>query len=83
MIEPEEVKRILTAALPEAEITVEDQTGTLDHFQIFVVSKDFEGKTLIEQHLMVQRPLKQAIEDGRIHAVQIKTMKPIAYKETK
>ena len=77
MMQPEDVRKMLLEALPGAEITVEDQTGTLDHFQIIAVSKVFEGKTLIEQHQMIQKPLKAAIEDGRIHAIAIKTMRPI------
>ena len=51
-------------------------TGTSDHFQIYVVSRLFEGKMLIEQHQMVQKPLQAALDDGRIHAVQIKTETP-------
>ena len=76
MIQPEEVQKMLREALPGAEVTVQDQTGTLDHFQVLVASPSFKGKTLVEQHLMVQRPLKAAIEDGRIHAVSIKTFVP-------
>ena len=76
MIKPEEVQKMIMDALPGAEVTVQDQTGTLDHFQVLVVSPSFSGKTLVEQHLMVQRPLKAAITDGRIHAVSIKTFIP-------
>jgi acid stress-induced BolA-like protein IbaG/YrbA len=76
MIRPEEVQKIILSALPDAEVTVQDQTGTLDHFQILVASPVFRGKTLVEQHLMVHKPLKPAIEDGRIHAVSIKTFTP-------
>ncbi|PIQ86204.1 MAG: BolA family transcriptional regulator [Candidatus Omnitrophica bacterium CG11_big_fil_rev_8_21_14_0_20_45_26] len=73
MIHPEEVKSLLIRHFPGAEVSVADQTGTMDHFDIHVISKVFEGKTLIEQHRMVQVPLEAALTDGRIHAVQIKT----------
>lgn len=73
MIRPEEVHAMLTAAFPDSEVNVDDMTGTLDHFQIFIISKQFQNKSRIEQHRMVQAPLQNALNDGRIHAVQIKT----------
>ncbi|MBI3999910.1 MAG: BolA family transcriptional regulator [Candidatus Omnitrophica bacterium] len=48
-------------------------TGGGDHFHISVVSSIFQGKILIDQHRLVQQALQRAFEDGRIHAVQIKT----------
>ena len=51
-------------------------TGTGDHFQILVVSAIFKGKMLIDQHRLIQQALKEAMDDGRIHAVHIKTQTP-------
>ena len=76
MIQPNEIHQMLVRTFPEAEITVQDMTGTLDHFQIFVISNEFQNKTRIDQHRMVQAPLQVALNDGRIHAVQIKTAIP-------
>ena len=76
MIQPNEIHQMLVQAFPKAEITVQDMTGTLDHFQIFIISNEFQNKTRIEQHRMVQAPLQTALNDGRIHAVQIKTAVP-------
>ena len=76
MIQPSEIHQMLTQAFSNAEITVQDMTGTLDHFQIFIISKEFQNKSRIEQHRMVQVPLQTALNDGRIHAVQIKTAIP-------
>ena len=76
MIHPEEVKQLIQRAFPNAQVEVQDQTGTFDHFQIRVVSPIFAGKPLIEQHRLVQGPLQVALNDGRIHAVQIKTQVP-------
>ncbi len=73
MIQPQEVHAMLQAAFPDAEVNVDDMTGSLDHFQIFIISKQFQNKSRIEQHRMVQVPLQAALNDGRIHAVQIKT----------
>lgn len=73
---PEEIRAIVTGALPGADVTVTDLTGGLDHFQVTVVSPAFAGKPLIEQHRMVQETLRAAVEDGRIHALSLKTFTP-------
>jgi stress-induced morphogen len=44
---PESVRRMLLAALPDADIELVDLTGTEDHYQARVVSLAFVGKTLI------------------------------------
>ena len=74
MMNPEKVKEMLKVIFPEARIKVSDMTGTGDHFDIQVVSKKFEGKTLIEQHQMVHKALEKEMDRG-IHAVQITTKK--------
>lgn len=75
-MDPSEVRNLIKQSIPDAHVQVEDERGTSDHFQIYVVSKVFQGKTLVEQHQLVQKALGQALEDGRIHAVQIKTETP-------
>ncbi|MBI4431155.1 MAG: BolA family transcriptional regulator [Candidatus Omnitrophica bacterium] len=73
---PDEVQKMLEDAFPDAEITVSDMTGSMDHFDIEVVSPAFAGLTLIKQHRLVQQPLQAALADGRIHAIAIKTCTP-------
>ena len=53
-----------------------DKTGVSDHFIIHVVSKEFEGKNVMERHRLVQGCLTDAMKDGRIHAAEIKTDVP-------
>ncbi len=69
---PEEVQKILESAFPGAWVSVDDMTGTGDHFDITITSKVFEGKALIEQHQAVHAALAGEM-DRRIHAVKIKT----------
>ena len=69
---PDQVKALLAQSFPEAQVNVRDMTGTGDHFEIFVWSKQFEGKSLIQQHQMVHKALEGEMDRG-IHAVQIKT----------
>lgn len=59
--------------MPDAEVRVQDRTGTMDHFNLFIASDAFKGVPLIEQHRMVYGALGDALKDGRIHAVEIKT----------
>ena len=75
MITTEEIERTLKTAFPGAWVSVEDMTGTSDHFDIVITSELFRGKPLIEQHRMVQSALVGEME-SRIHAVKIKTRIP-------
>lgn len=72
MISPEEIRKIILKSFPDAQVQARDLTGTGDHYDLKVVSKLFEGKSLLEQHRMVLGCLKDEM-DKRLHAVQIKT----------
>ncbi len=76
MMDAEEVQKIVSQTFPAAEVTVMDMTGTQDHFEVTVLWEGFRGKSLIQQHKMVHEALAGALEDGRIHAVKIKTFAP-------
>ncbi len=66
------VEDIIKAGLPDAEVMVEDMTGTRDHLDITVVSDAFKGKMLFEQHQMLMTLLKDELKQ-RIHAVKLQT----------
>lgn len=74
MIDDDVLKELIRVELPDAEIGVFDRTGTMDHFNVTVRSRAFAGKTLIEQHQLVYGALKTALKDGRVHAVELKTI---------
>ena len=69
----EEVKTLIESNLPESKVQVGDMTGTLDHLEILVISNEFKGKMLLEQHQMVMDILKESLKE-KIHAVKIKTI---------
>ena len=75
---PESVRRLLLTALPDADLELVDLTGTQDHYQARIVSRAFEGKTLIEQHQLVYGALAEAMQ-GPIHALALKTYTPDAW----
>ena len=55
------------------ELSVEDRTGSGDHFQVTVASSRFAGLPLLEQHRLVNEALSEPLRDGTIHELRIKT----------
>lgn len=72
MIQSDEIEQMVRGAIPGAQVTARDMTGTGDHWEIQVTSAAFQGKGLLEQHRMVMAALAGEM-DRRIHAVQLKT----------
>ncbi|MBN1528932.1 MAG: BolA family transcriptional regulator [Thermoleophilaceae bacterium] len=70
-----ELKDRIQAALPGADVAVEDLTGGGDHFRAEVVSDRFDGLTRIQQHKLVYDVFGAEI-GGPIHALSIKTSTP-------
>jgi stress-induced morphogen len=65
---------LLERAFPDAtELSVEDRTGSGDHFQVTVASPRFSGLPLLEQHRLVNEALAEPLRDGTIHELRIKT----------
>ncbi len=71
----EELKERIENALPGAEASVEDTTGTGDHFRAEIVSDRFSGLSRIEQHQLVYGIFGDEV-GGAIHALSIKTTTP-------
>jgi stress-induced morphogen len=74
VIDDDALANLIRSELPDAQVNVVDRTGTMDHFNVTVRSKAFKGKTLIEQHQLVYGALRTALKDGRVHAVELKTI---------
>jgi stress-induced morphogen len=68
----QEIQNVLTEKFTQAHVHVSDMTGTKDHLEILVVSDDFKGIRLLEQHRMVMQALQEKFQEG-LHAVKIKT----------
>ena len=67
----EDLTTHITQALGEAEVSVMDRTGTMDHFTVKIISDAFKGKNLLDRHRMVYQALDSLLKDGRIHALEI------------
>jgi stress-induced morphogen len=70
-----ELEERIAAALPGAEVRVEDLTGGGDHFRAEVVSDKFEGLSRIQQHKLIYDVFGDEV-GGPIHALSIKTSTP-------
>ena len=67
-----ELQTRIEAAIPGAQVSVEDLTGGGDHFRAEVVSDRFEGLSRIQQHKLVYDVFGADV-GGPIHALSIKT----------
>lgn len=76
MISKEDLTNYVRRSLADAQVAVTDRTGTLDHFDIQVVSASFEGKNLLDRHRLIYKALDEPMKDGRIHAVAIQAQTP-------
>jgi stress-induced morphogen len=69
----EEVRLLIEASLPGAEVEVIDETGTHDHLRATVTAPQFDGLSRIEQHRLVKKAVQARFDDGSIHALSVKT----------
>jgi acid stress-induced BolA-like protein IbaG/YrbA len=76
MVSPSQVEAMIKAGLPDAQVQVQDLTGGGDHYQVVVVSTQFEDKRAVQRHQLVYRALQQALSSEAIHALTMKTYTP-------
>jgi stress-induced morphogen len=76
-MQPQEIERLIKAALPDAEIAIQDLAGDGDHYSATVVSEAFRGKKPVQQHQMVYAAL-QGHMGGTLHALALQTKVPEA-----
>ncbi len=74
------MEQLLLRAFPDAEVTLEDLTGTQDHYEAVVVTQAFEGKSSLERHRLVYQALAEQLR-GPIHALALKTYTPTDWAE--
>ena len=76
MISNDSLTQYIHSLIPDAEISITDITGSMDHLKIRVVSQQFNGESLLDRHRLVFKALDEPMKDGRIHALEIKTEVP-------
>ena len=73
MLTAENVKTYIEAALPCEHVQVEGDDGR--HFQALIVSAQFQGKNIVQQHQLVYKSLGEKMKQD-IHALSMKTLTP-------
>ncbi len=76
MISPQQIASLITSAIPGAKVQVQDPYNDGQHFTAIVVAEQFRGETMIKQHRLVNEAIKPYLDDGSIHALQLKTYSP-------
>jgi stress-induced morphogen len=66
------IEELIIQSIPDAKVTIEDLRGDGDHYSAIVVSKSFDGKSMIQQHKMVYESLKGKM-GNELHALELKT----------
>jgi len=67
---PEDVKKLIEAGLPDCEITV---TGDGSHFDAIVVGEVFADLSPVKKQQLVYATVADKITSGEVHALSIKT----------
>lgn len=75
MADIEEIRRMIEAALPGADVQVLDEGGG-DHLRAIVSAPQFAGISRIDQHRMVRAACSERFDDGSIHALSVATSVP-------
>ncbi len=70
-----EIAALIRAALPDAEVVIEDLAGDGDHYLARVTSPAFAGRSRVQQHKMVYDALGGRM-GGELHALQLTTSVP-------
>lgn len=81
MFQASEIERLIAAGLQCDFVKVEGADGV--HFEAIVVSPEFEGKSLPDQHRAVKATLGGRIDSGEIHALGLKTFTPTRWAEAR
>jgi stress-induced morphogen len=65
----------IRAALPDAQVELQDLTGTADHWKAKIVSAAFSGHSLVARHRLVMAALADELK-GPIHALTLDVKTP-------
>jgi stress-induced morphogen len=70
-----ELRSLIEAAFPDAEVTITDLVGDNDHYSAHIVSASFAGMSRVAQHKAVYAALGGRM-GGELHALQLTTAIP-------
>ena len=76
MVTADQIVSMIQTEMSDAEVRVNDLTGGGDHFEVTVVSTEFAGRSLVQQHQLVYKAVQTAMSSEAIHALALKTYTP-------
>lgn len=76
MLTSEQLKEYITQGLPCDYIEITGSDG--QHFEAVIVSPEFAGKSMVQQHQLVYQALGTRMRD-EIHALSMRTFTPEAW----
>lgn len=79
MLTAEEVKRYIMQGLSCEQVVVQGEDG--QHFDAVIVSTQFAGKNMVQQHQLVYQALGERMR-SEIHALSMRTFTPEAWAAT-
>lgn len=77
-----EIESIILKNIPDAMIIVHNINDDGEHFEAIVISEKFDTISLLKQHQMVMKPLREAF-DTKVHALGLKTFSLKKWNESK
>jgi len=78
-VKQEDIIAKIRASIPDAQVELQDLTGTADHWKATIVSAAFTGKSLIQRHRLVMSALVEEMK-GPIHALTMDLFAPDEHK---
>ena len=74
-ISADQISKLIKKSLPDSKVEITDLAGDGNHYSAKIVSERFSGKSRVEQHKMVYKALKGAMDgkDGILHALALQT----------
>lgn len=79
-MQAQDIAQLIEQQLPGAKATVYGDDGV--HFEAVVISPDFMGKSLVQQHRLVYAALGGRMEREEIHALSLKTYTPDGWTQS-
>jgi len=75
----EMIRQLIQEGMPGAQVQVNGDDGV--HFEAVVISDAFAGKSMLEQHRMINDILGTRMQQGDIHALALRTYSPQQWDE--
>ncbi|MFT5132335.1 MAG: acid stress-induced BolA-like protein IbaG/YrbA [Gammaproteobacteria bacterium] len=76
----EDIKQLIQSGIPDSIVEIEGDDGT--HFGAIIISEEFVGKSMVQQHQIVYKTLGEKMGTD-IHALSMQTHTPEEWEKKK